>query len=54
MSDVMTIEERIKAANALIATLPLWVRQELYFQGGEIQEGHKILHKKPSADEVMK
>ena len=50
----MTIEERIKAANKLIDSLPAWVKEELYFQGGEIQEGHKILHKKPSADGVMK
>lgn len=41
----MTIRERIEAAEKVIDSLPEWVKPNLLFHGGSIQNGHEALHK---------
>ncbi len=41
----MTIRERIEAAERVIDSLPEWVKPNLLFHGGVIQDGHENLHR---------
>lgn len=47
---MLSLEDRIKAANDAVDSLPEWVRKNMWFQGGEIQAGHEKLHQSSTVE----